>query len=83
MPSNFAHYLFGQQLIPRLPDYLQNVICPNLQLYQIGQHGPDIIFYHRPFLLLKSFTVSVITNSKIIAVITEITVIAITPAISI
>lgn len=50
MPSNFAHYLFGQQLIPRLPDYLRNVICPNLQLYQIGQHGPDIIFYHRPFL---------------------------------
>lgn len=50
MPSNFAHYLFGQQLIPKLPDYLQEVIRPNLKLYQIGQHGPDIIFYYRPFL---------------------------------
>ena len=44
MPSNFAHYLFGQQLLPHLPDYLQEVIRPNIQLYQIGQHGPDIIF---------------------------------------
>ncbi len=50
MPANFAHYLFGQQLIPKLPDYLQDIILPNQQLYQIGQHGPDIIFYHRPFL---------------------------------
>ena len=50
MPSNFAHYLFGQQLLPKLPDYLQDIIRPNLQLYQIGQHGPDIIFYYRPFL---------------------------------
>lgn len=50
MPSNFAHYLFGQQLLLQLPDYLQNIIQPNQQLYQIGQHGPDIIFYHRPFL---------------------------------
>lgn len=50
MPSNFAHYLFGQQLLPKLPDDLQKIIRPNLTLYQIGQHGPDIIFYHRPFL---------------------------------
>ena len=50
MPSNFAHYLFGQQLLPQLPDYLQEIIRPNIQLYQIGQHGPDIIFYYRPFL---------------------------------
>ncbi len=50
MPANFAHYLFGQQLIPKLPTYLQDIIRPNQKLYQIGQHGPDIIFYHRPFL---------------------------------
>ena len=50
MPSNFAHYLFGQQLLPQLPNYLQEIIRPNIQLYQIGQHGPDIIFYYRPFL---------------------------------
>lgn len=50
MPSNFAHYLFGQQVLAKLPDYLQKMIRPNLGLYQIGQHGPDIIFYYRPFL---------------------------------
>ena len=50
MPSNFAHYLFGQQVLAKLPDYLQKMIRPNLSLYQIGQHGPDIIFYYRPFL---------------------------------
>lgn len=50
MPSNFAHYLFGNQLLQELPDYLQELIRPNLNLYQIGQHGPDIIFYYRPFL---------------------------------
>ena len=50
MPSNFAHYLFGQQLLPRLPDYLQEIIRSSMPLYRIGQHGPDIIFYYRPFL---------------------------------
>lgn len=50
MPSNYAHYLFGTQITPLLPDSLQQVIASDPQLYQIGQHGPDIIFYYRTFL---------------------------------
>lgn len=50
MPSNYAHALFGMQLFPMLPQSLQQVIASNPELYQIGQHGPDLIFYYRTFL---------------------------------
>ena len=49
MPSNYAHYLFGEQLLPNLPCELQKIIASDPQLYRIGQHGPDIIFYYRTF----------------------------------
>lgn len=50
MPSNYAHFLFGTQLLPTLPHALQQTIASCPELYQIGQHGPDIIFYYRTFL---------------------------------
>ena len=48
MPSTYAHYRFGYQLIKQLPPEIQKLINDNLELYSIGLHGPDIYFYYNP-----------------------------------
>lgn len=48
MPSTYAHYKFGQDVLLRLPEELQTVIKNHLPLYHIGLHGPDILFYYHP-----------------------------------
>lgn len=48
MPSTYAHYKFGQDVLQRLPEELQTVIKNHLPLYNIGLHGPDILFYYHP-----------------------------------
>lgn len=46
MPTTYAHDLFGKRVYRRLPDKLQHLIRSNGNLYRIGQHGPDILFYY-------------------------------------
>lgn len=48
MPSAYAHYRFGQQVLALLPAGLQARIRPHQALYDIGLHGPDILFYYEP-----------------------------------
>lgn len=48
MPSTYAHYRFGQAVLTGLPEPLQAVIRSDLELYHIGLHGPDLLFYDRP-----------------------------------
>ncbi len=48
MPSTYAHYRFGQEVYRALPENIQKDIKPHLDLYQIGLHGPDILFYYKP-----------------------------------
>lgn len=50
MPSNYAHYRFGVQLLGTLPTDAQRTVCRFRQLYDMGLHGPDIFFYHNPVL---------------------------------
>lgn len=45
MPSIYAHYRFGAQLIGRLPPQMQRTIGRFRQLYDMGLHGPDIFYY--------------------------------------
>ena len=45
MPSIYAHYRFGAQLIPKLPPKVQRTIGRFRQLYDMGLHGPDIFEY--------------------------------------
>lgn len=52
MPGNYAHYRFGQMLLPTLPPEIRRTVGRFRQLFDIGLHGPDILFYHD--LLLKS-----------------------------
>jgi len=45
MPTTYAHYKFGEDVIEVLPRSLKESIQKNRQLYDIGLHGPDILFY--------------------------------------
>lgn len=48
MPSTYAHRRFGAQAAARLPEPLQGVVDRHRALYDIGLHGPDILFYYHP-----------------------------------
>lgn len=48
MPSNYAHYRFGTELISRLDPDRQRTIQRFRQLYDMGLHGPDLFFHHDP-----------------------------------
>ncbi|MCC8130675.1 MAG: zinc dependent phospholipase C family protein [Oscillospiraceae bacterium] len=48
MPSTYAHYVLGRDLLRQYSDDLKDVLRNNLKIYQIGLHGPDILFYYKP-----------------------------------
>lgn len=50
MPSTYAHFRFGQQVYRRLPEKIRVQIRPYKALFDIGLHGPDLLFYYRPLI---------------------------------
>ncbi len=46
MPTTYAHYKFGKEVYNALPEPVQTVVKAHRELYDIGQHGPDILFYY-------------------------------------
>lgn len=49
MPTTYAHYRFGRDVYKRLPEQIQSIIRSHGGLYNIGLHGPDLLFYYRVF----------------------------------
>ncbi|MGC4018874.1 MAG: zinc dependent phospholipase C family protein [Muricomes sp.] len=49
MPTTYAHYKFGKDVIGALPRPLEQAVKNNRQLFDIGLHGPDILFYYRAY----------------------------------
>ncbi len=49
MPTTYTHHIFGTLVYQGLPKEIQKKIQKEKNLYQIGLHGPDILFYYRPF----------------------------------
>lgn len=47
MPSCFAHYRFGEQLLPNLPADIRNSVQRHRHLYDLGLQGPDFFFYYK------------------------------------
>ena len=45
MPTTYAHDLFGQRVYTFLTPEIRQVIRKNKNLFRIGLHGPDILFY--------------------------------------
>ncbi len=50
MPSTYAHYRFGTQLLGAMPADARRTIQRFRRLYDVGLHGPDIFFYHAPLI---------------------------------
>ena len=48
MPSTYAHYRFGEAVLQKLPLPQQELVAQHKNLFAIGLHGPDILFYYRP-----------------------------------
>lgn len=48
MPAAYAHYRFGREVTECLPFVYRKTIGDYQELYDIGVHGPDILFYYRP-----------------------------------
>lgn len=48
MPSTYTHYRFGKEVITCLPSPYRKPIEKYRDLYNIGLHGPDILFYYKP-----------------------------------
>lgn len=49
MASTFAHYKFGHLAAELLPQKIKTLITQNEELFDIGLHGPDILFYYKPY----------------------------------
>ena len=49
MPTTYTHYAYGQEVFHKLPEELQRKIEPYIEYYNIGVHGPDILFYYEPY----------------------------------
>lgn len=46
MPSTYAHRRFGANVLERLPEELSRTIQQNRELFDVGLHGPDLLFYY-------------------------------------
>lgn len=46
MPSHYAHYRFGAQMLPGLPADIRRPVQRFRRLYDAGAHGPDLFFYY-------------------------------------
>ena len=48
MPSTYTHYQFGNDVLKRLPEKQKQEIQAHRDLFSIGLHGPDLLFYYHP-----------------------------------
>ena len=48
MPTTYAHYRFGQDVLERLPAERRQMLLAHRPLFDFGVHGPDLLFYYRP-----------------------------------
>jgi hypothetical protein len=48
LPASYTHRRFGQEVLQRLPWDIRECINKYRELYDIGLHGPDILFFHDP-----------------------------------
>lgn len=48
MPAIYAHTVFGEEVLKKLNPELQKIIQDDMDYYNIGVNGPDILFYNQP-----------------------------------
>ena len=53
MPAAYSHYRLGKLVLEQLHQPMKGFLEANLDYFNIGLHGPDILFYNRPYLHSK------------------------------
>lgn len=48
MPANYAHRVFGATVLSALSPSVTKRLEDHLPLFQMGLHGPDLLFYYMP-----------------------------------
>lgn len=48
MPNTYAHYRFGNQVKEQVNEDARRIIEANIELFNIGVHGPDILAFYNP-----------------------------------
>ena len=48
MPTTYTHYRLGRGVRKLLDRDERRIIEANIELFRIGLHGPDILFYYKP-----------------------------------
>ena len=62
MPASYTHQQFGNQVLNKLENTtIKKIINDNLNLYNIGLQGPDILFFYQP---LKKNPVNTLGNQR-------------------
>lgn len=64
MPSTYAHFKLGKQVTRKLSEKDKKIISKNMTLYNIGLHGPDILFYYNPLFSNPTNSVGYKTHEK-------------------
>lgn len=54
MPAAYSHYRLGQLVLDELNQPLKHVLETNQDLFDIGLHGPDILFITAHISIVKS-----------------------------
>lgn len=50
MPASYAHYRFGREILPLLPEDARQCIRRFRRMYDMGLQGPDIFFFYNPLM---------------------------------
>lgn len=53
MPFLYTHLRFGHKCLNKLPDEIKKIVNENLTYFNYGTQGPNIFYYHSPFLKNK------------------------------
>ena len=53
MPSNYAHYRMGQEVRDCLENEEKKIVEEYPELFLIGLHGPDVLFFYNPLIRNK------------------------------
>ena len=54
MPTTYAHYRFGCDVKGQLKEKEAKIINDNIEAFDMGVYGPDILFYYRPLIKTKT-----------------------------
>ena len=49
MPASYAHYHFAKEALSLVKPNIKTLIDQNRSAYDLGCHGPDILFYNEPY----------------------------------